>query len=1018
MRFLRLNIAILLTFFTVAGSYAQEADEVFGKNKVQYKNFRWNYIISKHFRIYYYQGGNELAHNAARFAEEDLERITSLIGFDVDEGRKITLIIYNSKIDLQQSNIGIEQYNLIGGETKLIKTKVEIPFPGTQIEFKKEISTQITKLLVNIMMYGGSLKDMVQNSYLFNLPDWFVEGVAHYVGYGWDAQFDNEIRNFDLSNIKKPSFVDVKDAKLIGHSVWAFIADKYGESSISNILHITGIVKNVETGISSSLAVSYTNFNAEWKNYYSVARTNTIVTNNNMVSIDLEGKKKSIISDVKISPDKSKIAYTSLFKGKHRVYVYDIASKETKLVLKGGAITPSDKVQEHTPLLSWKTNNILGMVHYKKGYLELIVHNVKNDDEVVIPFTRFEQIISFDFSDDGEFIIFSAIYKGRTDLYEYEYNKAKMTPLTVNLFDELDVQYLPLSYDIAFSSNRLNDTVDDKLGYFHQISDNFELFIYEHGNPVLQRLTYSHSGDYNPNFLDATHLFYNKQYGQTSYLYQYNLEDNSTIQVTDDAQAILTYDVVGDAFALVRVEDEKYVIRYQPAMKWEAVDTPQKLVDDAIDTTEPKVKQYSTVDDINIDSLLFASDVSKEIKDKLTYDAERQSSIWLSFPHDYEGLFGAEQVTSSFLIDQLRGTGVLLDVSMTEMMGDHFIKAGVFGLTDLKSSNFFGEYRYLKRREDYYLKYDKVSIFAISNEAAHRYTSNTFDLNIAYPLNVSNRLVFSPFFTSTRYVDMNVLSVPDVVQNYVGYGLVYVFDNTQTHGLNMIEGTRAKVYWNNYINVSDKDRSFGKLKIDIRHYQKIHRDITLAGRFSSGMFLGKSKKSFLLGGVDNWLFSKTYFPEDGQSPLSLELLTDNSDLLFLDYATGMRGFSYSQRFGSKYFLINGELRVPLVKYLHRSPVSSTFFRNLQLVGFYDFGASWSGSSPFSSNNSFNTQVVGGNGNPFVATVTNYRNPFLAAYGIGARTVLLGYYVKLDVAWGIENFTIMPPVTFLSFGYDF
>jgi outer membrane translocation and assembly module TamA len=98
--------------------------------------------------------------------------------------------------------------------------------------------------------------------------------------------------------------------------------------------------------------------------------------------------------------------------------------------------------------------------------------------------------------------------------------------------------------------------------------------------------------------------------------------------------------------------------------------------------------------------------------------------------------------------------------------------------------------------------------------------------------------------------------------------------------------------------------------------------------------------------------------------------------------------------------------------------SSSFLNSLQLVGFTDVGTAWTGSSPFEKSNGFNTNVYGGNTNPFQATVTDFRNPFLMGYGMGARANVFGYFVKFDYAFGLENKEVKSPVTYLTLGYDF
>jgi hypothetical protein len=104
---------IFLLLFGVVVAHAQQADIAFGKNRVQYKEFDWKSITSKNFTVYYYSGGNEIAHNTIRFAELDFKYITNMVGYIPRS--KMTLIVYNSVADMQQSNIGFNSDNYLGG---------------------------------------------------------------------------------------------------------------------------------------------------------------------------------------------------------------------------------------------------------------------------------------------------------------------------------------------------------------------------------------------------------------------------------------------------------------------------------------------------------------------------------------------------------------------------------------------------------------------------------------------------------------------------------------------------------------------------------------------------------------------------------------------------------------------------------------------------------------------------------------------------------------------------------------
>ena len=188
-------LALLLPLLSLAAQ-AQTAQEPFGRVRVQYKHFRWQQLTTQNFNVMYYDGGEASARRAAEYAEKELQRITALIGYYPYS--KTTLLFYNSVGDLRQSNIGLTatQQQINGGETPLARmSKVQIAFGGQETEFKRVLSTQITEVLLNDMMYGGSLKEVLQSSYLLQLPDWFIGGASAYAAEGWSVDMDGFMRD-------------------------------------------------------------------------------------------------------------------------------------------------------------------------------------------------------------------------------------------------------------------------------------------------------------------------------------------------------------------------------------------------------------------------------------------------------------------------------------------------------------------------------------------------------------------------------------------------------------------------------------------------------------------------------------------------------------------------------------------------------------------------------------------------------------------------------------------------------
>ena len=61
-------------------------------------------------------------------------------------------------------------------------------------------------------MYGGTFKEMVQASYLINLPDWYTGGVAAYIAEGWSPKMEVVVRDVLLNKKSDPSKLNGDEA--------------------------------------------------------------------------------------------------------------------------------------------------------------------------------------------------------------------------------------------------------------------------------------------------------------------------------------------------------------------------------------------------------------------------------------------------------------------------------------------------------------------------------------------------------------------------------------------------------------------------------------------------------------------------------------------------------------------------------------------------------------------------------------------------------------------------------------
>src|SRR3989339_1621855 len=156
----------------------------FGKSRVQYNDFYWQYYRFPKFDTYFYVSGSQLASYISEIASNELEYIE----YSLEEilQRRIIFIVYNKQSEFRQSNIGLvtgaEDYN-IGGGTRIIDNKVFLYYEGDHVKLKRQIRASITEILINGMLYGGGLCDRVSSSTMLNLPEWFTPGLISYMAY-------------------------------------------------------------------------------------------------------------------------------------------------------------------------------------------------------------------------------------------------------------------------------------------------------------------------------------------------------------------------------------------------------------------------------------------------------------------------------------------------------------------------------------------------------------------------------------------------------------------------------------------------------------------------------------------------------------------------------------------------------------------------------------------------------------------------------------------------------------------
>jgi outer membrane protein assembly factor BamA len=230
---------------------------------------------------------------------------------------------------------------------------------------------------------------------------------------------------------------------------------------------------------------------------------------------------------------------------------------------------------------------------------------------------------------------------------------------------------------------------------------------------------------------------------------------------------------------------------------------------------------------------------------------------------------------------------------------------------------------------------------------------------------------------------------------------------------NIWHGLRYKVYMD--VNAPLRDTlnpgftyNFG---FDARHYLPIYRNFIWAVRAAADFSWGTRKMIYYLGGVDGWLNPKFN---------SLNRPDPDQTYAFQTLAVNMRGFQQNVANGNNAFVLNSELRLPVFSTLLNKPVNNAFVRNFQLVQFIDLGTAWNGKyDKWERPTTIYTPPRQTQPNPItVRTKAGGIGPFAGGYGFGARSTLLGYFLKLDAAWQMNGIFKGKPIWYVALGLDF
>ena len=789
-------------------------------------------------------------------------------------------------------------------------------------------------------------------------------------------------------------------------------------------------------------------------------------------------KKESMLGDIKVkykrnleyshftqSPDGRNVAYVTHELGQYRIWVYDVEKQSKKCILKREP--RMDRIPDKTfPVLAWHpSGEMLTYIFEKRANAWIGNYNLAEKKHTQKELYLIEKINSMHYSPDGKRMILSAVNRGQTDLYLYQVIGNNFEKLTDDYWDDLNPAFIEGGRRVIFTSNRPDDTLRrdaDELVIQTALHDVY-VFDIENRAKLLDRITDT------PEIDESLPFEYSEKY--YTFLSTENGYRNRSIAYVDSAISAIDTSIHYRYFTVTkkvnayqrdihdyefRLKDGSYFAGFRKAGRpWivfgnrnddvfngAQTGDDSRSTDQVLGLTDRLKISADTLSkgDIDIDNYVFEDERFDYTLEKETVRVQETGAKAKALKND---------TLEKFVLPRSRNyrLNFAADKAIAQMSNNFFnpiyqnytgpspnsISPGLSGFTQFGISDLFEDYKVVggfrvnwgldnaeygisfERLRD---RWDRKIIFSRQSQRVQqgidiiKLQSNDLAYSVKYPFNEVSSIRVRGDVRIDRGVrqsnDLISLESPNIMETNLALKIEYVFDNSISTGLNLFNGTRAKVWVERYQQPNiDKRTDINIIGFDARHYERIHRNFIAAFRLAGTSSFGAQKVINYFGGVDNWLFQRV----DNATPIN-----PDEPYRFQSFVGPVRGFYVNARNGNSAVVANAELRMPVFKYFAKKPIKSDFIENFQVVTFLDAGSAWTGWNPYSNDNLFNrTDVIK---NPVTVSITNNREPVVYGYGFGLHSRLLGYFVRADWAWGVDDGRVLERVFYLSLNMDF
>jgi Tol biopolymer transport system component len=871
--------------------------EGFGKNKVQYRDFKWEIYHSPHFNMYYYKGEEQLLQKMVSYAESAYDDISRELNFQIKD--PIPLLYYSTHSAFEQNNVILNFIpEGVGAFASPARFRMVMPVDVPDAALMKLIRHELTHIFQYHMLFQGSLAKAVASS----PPTWFMEGMASYVAKDETARDKMYLRDA-VVNDQIPS---VKQdfggffAYRYGHAFFDFVEERWGREGFLDFLYEirNTIGARVDRAVQRAFKMDSEDFDAEFRRWLRKRYLQELVVTGEPGDFGRrfrveEQESNAWVTSPAASPSGDLVAALSSYRGDIDVVVFDAKKRRLlRNLTKGYTNDYQYLVGQELALgrtygrdLSFSPDgNTIAIFAKRERARSLILIDVLNGGvRRIIDMGTIEQPYAPSWSPDGKTIVFSGNEKGKFDIFLLDVESAKLRHFTDDdIYDGAPV-FTPDGKSIVYISVVGNGSA--------------KIFRSPLDNPG-QRFQLT-TGDTNENdpllSPDGKRLYFTSDRDGRDNVYGIDLATGQTHQYTN---------VVTGAFMPTVLQDttdkkERLVFTgyWKSRMDLYVTDVDQPV-------KEAAVTQLPTAPSAAKDIPHFEPDIQVTLDDA---NKERYSGrkFFLEDAQTYIGVDSNQTYLGRVLLtfsDYLGDRRILADLSSVESFSNFNI-----AYADLSHRTQW-EARLFDIRT-FFIGQDAVTGQLVQGKTASRQTGVSGSL--IYPFSFYNRAEIGTGYVWRDYFDQRFAFVPgfgiqpvlvEVKDNFPVLTGALAGDTSLLADWGPIAGHRWRLDGTYAPDLHQKGALMTSAVLDARQYIPLSLRSNLALRLWGAVSNGNAPNLIIFGGLDT-----------------------------------IRGTDFRTLVGDRGFFANVEYRFPLIDVL-ATPVLA--FRGLRGNIFFDIGGAW------------------------------------------------------------------------------